>query len=211
MASIVLITLAPSGLASESYQGWKRVHRFIGIFFIVGFIHSLTINSLNALAAITWVQMFFILGISSYLYTEIFSRFSKRNVPYTVRAIRRPNSAITEITLSPAGAPINTHRAGQFLFVRFPGRKELNESHPFTISSAPAETDLRLTVRASGDFTRALFEQLEPGLDAVLEGGYGLFDYKQGGQKQIWVAGGIGLTPFLSFIRVSGKRHRRFL
>jgi predicted ferric reductase len=28
-----------------------------------------------------------------------------------------------------------------------------------------------------------------------------MFDYKTGGQKQIWLAGGIGLTPFLSFLR----------
>jgi predicted ferric reductase len=28
-----------------------------------------------------------------------------------------------------------------------------------------------------------------------------MFDYKAGGGKQIWVAGGIGVTPFLSFIR----------
>jgi predicted ferric reductase len=28
-----------------------------------------------------------------------------------------------------------------------------------------------------------------------------MFDYKTGGRKQIWIAGGIGLTPFLSFIR----------
>jgi predicted ferric reductase len=28
-----------------------------------------------------------------------------------------------------------------------------------------------------------------------------MFDYKTGGQKQIWVAGGIGVTPFLSFVR----------
>lgn len=38
-------------------------------------------------------------------------------------------------------------------------------------------------------------------MDAVVEGAYGMFDYKTGGQKQIWVAGGIGVTPFLSFIR----------
>ena len=28
-----------------------------------------------------------------------------------------------------------------------------------------------------------------------------MFDYKTGPQKQIWIAGGIGLTPFLSFVR----------
>ena len=38
-------------------------------------------------------------------------------------------------------------------------------------------------------------------MQAIVEGAYGMFDYKTGGQKQIWIAGGIGLTPFLSFIR----------
>jgi len=28
-----------------------------------------------------------------------------------------------------------------------------------------------------------------------------MFDYKTGGGRQIWIAGGIGLTPFLSFLR----------
>ncbi len=28
-----------------------------------------------------------------------------------------------------------------------------------------------------------------------------MFNYKTGGPKQIWIAGGIGLTPFLSFVR----------
>jgi predicted ferric reductase len=77
----------------------------------------------------------------------------------------------------------------------------LNESHPFTISSAPDEEVLRVTIKASGDFTRYLFDHLKTDMNAVVEGGYGMFDYKVGGQKQIWIAGGIGLTPFLSFIR----------
>jgi predicted ferric reductase len=97
--------------------------------------------------------------------------------------------------------PIPRQRAGQFLFVRFPYEKNLNESHPFTISSAPGEDVLRVTVKASGDFTRALFAELKAGLDATVEGAYGMFDYKAGGQKQIWIAGGIGVTPFLAFIR----------
>jgi predicted ferric reductase len=77
----------------------------------------------------------------------------------------------------------------------------LNESHPFTISSAPAENVLRVTIKACGDFTRHLFENLKEGGEAIVEGAYGMFNYKTGGPKQIWVAGGIGVTPFLSFIR----------
>ena len=60
---------------------------------------------------------------------------------------------------------------------------------------------MRVTVKASGDFTRSLLDNLQPGMEAVIEGPFGLFDYKTGGEKQIWIAGGIGLTPFLSFVR----------
>jgi predicted ferric reductase len=207
IVSIVLISLAPriaflNKLTGGTYEGWKNLKKYIGIFFILGFIHSLTIGEpLHALIAITWVQMFFILGTVSYLYTEVFGRFFKKYVPYSVEGVKHPNTSTAEVTLRAKKDSIPKHRAGQFLFVRFPNARTLNESHPFTISSAPQEDVLRVTVKASGDFTRALFSDLKPGMDAVVEGAYGLFDYKTGGQKQIWIAGGIGLTPFLSFVR----------
>jgi predicted ferric reductase len=207
IVTIVLVTLAPRVpflsklLTGGTYDGWKRLHRFIGIFFILGFIHSLTVKALDAIIAITWVQMFFILGTISYLYTEIFGGIFKKYVPYQVEAVRHPNGSTTEVTLRPKNGAIKRQRAGQFLFVHFPQDRILRESHPFTISSAPGDEVLRLTVKASGDFTRYLFHNLKPAMNAIVDGAYGMFDYKTGGQKQIWLAGGIGVTPFLAFLR----------
>jgi predicted ferric reductase len=207
IVAIALVSLAPrvaflNKLTGGTYEGWKNLKRFIGIFFILGFIHSLTIGDpLDAFIAINWVQLFFIFGTVSYLYTEVFGRFFKKYLPYKVEAVKHPNAVTTEVTMRAKKEPIKRQRAGQFLFVRFPGEKSLDESHPFTISSAPQEDVLRVTVKASGDFTRRLFDRLQPNMEAVVEGAYGMFDYRTGGQKQIWIAGGIGLTPFLSFIR----------
>jgi predicted ferric reductase len=207
LVSIMLVSLAPrvaflNKLTGGTYDGWKRLKRFIGIFFILGFFHSLTIGDpLDAFIAINWVQLFLIFGAVSYLYTEVFGRFFKKYVPYTVEAVKHPNVSTTEVTMRPKNGAIKQQRAGQFLFVNFPGDQILNESHPFTISSAPHEDVLRLTIKASGDFTRYLLDNLKPGMDAVIDGAYGMFDYKTGGPKQIWIAGGIGLTPFLSFVR----------
>jgi predicted ferric reductase len=206
IVSIALITLAPripflNRLTGGDYEDWKKLKRWIGIFFIIAFFHSLTVDALDAKIAITWTMIFFIIGTVSYLYTEIFGGFFKKFLPYKVEAVKHPNNSSTEVTLRARKEPIRKQRAGQFLFVRFLNDKDLNESHPFTISSAPAEDVLRLTIKASGNFTRDLFAKLQEGADAVIEGPYGMFDYKRGGQKQIWLAGGIGLTPFLSFIR----------
>ncbi len=207
IVTIVMITLAPripflNKLSGGDYDDWRKLKRFIGIFFILGYLHALLIGKpLDAFIAINWVQIFFIIGTASYLYTEVFGGLFKKFLPYKVEDIRHPNNSSTEVILRAKKAPMQKHRAGQFLFVRFPGNKSLNESHPFTISSAPSEDVLRLTIKASGNFTRDLFSNLKPGSDAIIEGAHGMFDYKTGGQKQVWVAGGIGVTPFLSFIR----------
>lgn len=260
IVTIALLSLAPrvpylNKITGGTYEGWKNLKKYIGIFFIVGYVHSfLTAQPLSALIAISFVQIFSIIGAVSYLYAAEWSNFKryfgtllvlalsiyltkqnlsetlgafavtgmwiflavgvlaflyitfsryffKKYLPYTVEAVKHPNQSTTEVTLRPKKDSIPKQRAGQFLFVRFPGDRALNESHPFTISSAPQEDVLRLTVKASGDFTRDLFSRLKAGMDATIEGAYGLFDYKTGGPKQIWIAGGIGLTPFLSFVR----------
>jgi len=204
--AIILPTLAPripylNKLTSGTYEGWKKLHSFIGLFFILGYVHSITVNSPEAKIAINWNQIFIFLGVGSYLYTEVIGKFAGKYAPYTVTAVRHPNNSTTEVALHAKGKPIRHAHAGQFLFVKFPGDKALNEAHPFTISSAPHENVLRITVKSSGDFTRHLFQNLKEGMDAIVEGAYGMFNYRSGGSGQIWVAGGIGITPFLSFLR----------
>src|SRR5919112_764306 len=58
-----------------------------------------------------------------------------------------------------------------------------------------------LAIRASGDETRRLYEVLQPGVTAVVAGPHGRFDYRRGGARQVWIAAGIGVTPFISWIR----------
>ena len=75
--------------------------------------------------------------------------------------------------------------------------------------------EIKLAVKASGDFTQYMQAHLQAGMEADVEGGYGMFDYRTGSREQLWIAGGIGLTPFLSWIRdfVSDHQiqHRLFL
>lgn len=172
--AIVLPTLAPrvpflNKLTSGTYEGWKRLHGFIGLFFILGYLHSITVNAPTTKVAINWNQIFVFLGIGSYVYTEVLSRFLGRRVPYTVAAVNHPNSSTTEVVMRAKGRPIRHAQAGQFLFVRFKADGIMDEAHPFTISSAPHEGELRVTIKAVGDFTRQVFQNLKPGADALVD------------------------------------------
>lgn len=204
---LVLLTVAPRipvvRRFSLTYDRWRSSHRFIGVFFIVALAHSLLVDALVTTTVVPLAVLIaaYAIGILSYLYTLLLARFFRRTRRYVVQSVRRLNGTTVEVGLRPRKKKRMAFTAGQFLFVRFKARGALRRSHPFTISSSPKEEVLRLTIKASGDFTRQLYESLAEGTRATLVGCYGMFDYKRGGPRQIWVAGGIGVTPFLSWIR----------
>jgi predicted ferric reductase len=88
------------------------------------------------------------------------------------------------------------HEAGQFAFVRFSASEG---AHPFTITS-PWTGDGRLVflIKGLGDYTRKLPALLSPGDLLRVEGPYGCFRFEGRRQRQIWVGGGIGITPFIA-------------
>jgi predicted ferric reductase len=177
------------------------IHKFTGLFLMVGVLHSYRIDNLMQHSPVVnfYVRTLSFAGIALYLYRELIHPLVRRGYAYVVEDARRVNGSVLEIVLRPERTKL-AHRAGQFLFIRF-NDPLLGEPHPFTISSAPASEQLKLAVRASGDFTQDLYKRLTAGTQARVEGGYGMFDYRTGGDRQIWVAGGIGVTPFLSWMR----------
>lgn len=87
------------------------------------------------------------------------------------------------------------HKAGQFAFVTF-DRKE--GPHPFSLSSAWRNDGmLAFSIKGLGDYTRTLPECLKVGDAVKVEGPYGCFDFNSDKPGQIWVAGGIGIAPFI--------------
>ncbi|GAA2274165.1 ferric reductase-like transmembrane domain-containing protein [Glycomyces scopariae] len=184
------------------YGRWRILHRFVGIFLIMALAHMLLVDAVvHAMPvpfAITMAA--FVTGIGAFLYSLLLARLVRPRRAYTVTAVRRLNDATVEIGLAlRRGRPLEFH-SGQFVFASF-RRRGLREPHPFTVSSAAHDPHLRLTVKAAGDFTRRLPDRLGPGVKAVVEGAYGMMDYRRGGPDQVWVAGGIGVTPFLSWCR----------
>lgn len=91
--------------------------------------------------------------------------------------------------------------AGQFATIRVFRDGQWSEPHPFTLSSAPEDDSLRMTIKQSGTFTSTVPE-LAPGTPVQCSGPYGQFcrgiDEKH---EIVMIAGGVGITPFLSVLR----------
>jgi ferredoxin-NADP reductase len=92
-------------------------------------------------------------------------------------------------------------KAGQYVSIRIMRPDGWSEPHPFTISGAPEDALLRLTIKKEGKFTSAIPE-LSPGAAVKCMGPLGVFCKDIDAKPLIvMIAGGVGITPFLSVLR----------
>lgn len=192
------------------YRYWKLTHKLLGIAFLFGALHAFYIPSdisLNQPLRI-YVLSLCAIGLAMYTYRALLGRLLIRKHNYTVRAVYRVSPEVLELEMVPDGKSMD-FTAGQFVFMAVKGKLFYGDYHPFSISSGPSQNELRLTVKSLGPFTRGLVS-VAPGSKVAIEGPYGRFSYAALKNKyQIWVAGGIGITPFLSMARTFyGLDHR---
>jgi predicted ferric reductase len=188
-------------LARASYERWLTAHRLTGLFVIAAVAHGALVAPTFHSSTLLQVTYLAIggLGIVAYAYRELFARFVIPAHDYTVSEVRRPNDTTADVSLEPVSDPL-AFVPGQFVVLSFGGPGGW-QRHPFSIASALSERRLEVSVKAAGDYTRELYDSLRPGTPAKAVGPFGGFDYRRGGQDQIWIAGGIGITPFVSWIR----------
>ena len=109
---------------------------------------------------------------------------------------------MVELTLAPLGAVL-TVRPGQFVLLGFEssaGYKGCGEFHPFTVSGVESQGVLRVDIKALGQCTTRL-QQVEQGVTARVQGPFGQELDDASGQPCLWLAGGMGITPFLAALR----------
>ena len=187
--------------ALGGYELWRQVHRLTGLFVAAGFAHALldgTPFPQSPLLRWTFVAVGGT-GLAFYAYRELLARHFVPLMDYQVNTVLPTGNGIIEISLKPLGRPVN-FAPGQFAMLFLEGLDGWHR-HPFTITSAPADEDLRFSIKALGDGTAQLPQAVQPGMPAVIGGPSGRFTHAKGTPRQLWVAGGIGVTPFLSWLR----------
>lgn len=205
---LFVVLMALTLLIRLPYDRWKVSHTFLGLVLVGGTIHMLTavtgpeheVMLAQHPVLLAYMTGLAGLGIASYGYKTAILPLRARKHRYEVNTVRRLNEEIVEIDLVPRTQPLE-YRVGQFAFATFYDDRVPRESHPFTLCSVPADRTIKLTVKAVGDFTRLLYRTLHPGMAVRLDGPYGRFDYRTGARRQVWIAGGVGVAPFLGWAR----------
>ncbi|MBV7418161.1 ferric reductase-like transmembrane domain-containing protein [Comamonas sp. CMM03] len=198
------------------YKPWRWLHRVMPVLY-----GALVFHSLVLLPQAYWQQpvgwlmgALMVLGSAAALWALAGRIGRARRYAAQVHAVQllgtRPAQDPLEVLCAlPAHWP--GHRAGQFVFVRWDAWEG---AHPFTVASAPGacgqtadgRTLLRLVIKPLGDYTAQLHRRLHAGQAMQIEGPYGRFDGRaphadgQAVPVQVWVAAGVGITPFLAWL-----------
>ena len=192
--------IAASLLRWLPYRWWRLTHKLLGIPFVFACWHFYTAEKTYANGS-GWgwyFGLFMLAGIAAWVARVAGRDIIARGVPYRI-VEKRQTDTVTELVLRPTGRRSLQYHAGQFAFIKVqaPG---MSEPHALTIASAPESGHLRFFIRDLGDWTSRLRTMDLVGTDVIVEGPYGRFEPFGRNEPTVWVAGGVGITPFLAVL-----------
>ena len=194
---IILIALAL--IPAFSYRLFAKTHRVIAIAFLALAFHAaVLIRFRHWTMPVGWVTALLLAGgVAAAVIALLGFVGAARRVKGSIAALTYyPGIRAIETTIAvPEGWP--GHKAGQFAFKITDAAEG---GHPYTIASAWHPEDKRVTfiIKELGDYTRRLSERLRVGMPVTVEGPYGCFTFDDDCPEQIWIGGGIGITPFIA-------------
>ncbi len=202
--AVVLIALAL--IQSFPYRLFYKTHRLLALAYLALVFHVVTLMKFSywmsplgwtmgaLLACGTWAAVLALLRRVG-ARRQVKGRITSLSYYPGVRAIE------TEIEV-PNGWP--GHRPGQFAFATSDASEG---AHPYTIASGwNAETPkITFITKELGDHTSRLREKLHIGQEVKVEGPYGCFTFDND-CTQVWVGGGIGITPFVARMKDMAMR-----
>ncbi len=198
--TLLLGAFAAVWLKKLPYRAWRFIHMlFIPAFFIL-LIHIWLFVPASGIKP--WLAGVFGTSGIIILLVLLFNHFIPFQYrEFTIAGIRELGGQIFEIDLSPRtrSGQVPDYPAGQIVYVRFNVPGFTRGWHPFSVASCRVDTMLRLVVKSFGHDTQ-LIPQLTTGDHVSVAGPYAEFKISPG-ESQVWIAGGIGLAPFLGMTR----------
>ena len=197
-SATIMIVLGIVALLRFIPYGWfRKLHKGFPLAFLIGAYHSVvllpdgTVNTPFGLLVIVIALAGSVISIQSLIgYIGKGRRYGGQ-----VSGVSVSQGGVVDLQIRP-DASWPGHQAGQFALLTLDRREG---AHPFSIvSDWQPEAGLRFAIKPLGDYTRTLAATLKVGDRVTVEGPYGRFDFGEVGEDQVWVAGGIGIAPFIA-------------
>lgn len=183
-----------------SYKKFKYTHKIGGLLVLAGVFHSmLLLNWSSASMAMNIaITILCIIGVWCSV-LSLFGKIGKSNKVTgkvtEVKRFGRGDGTNSVVRLKAKVDSVIKYREGQFAYLNF---HDGEAPHPFSVLNYDSEThEIEFGIKALGDYTNKLVNNLEKGQTVTIEGSYGRFQITDS-KQQVWIGAGIGIVPFIS-------------
>ena len=205
---VFVIVLVIALLKRIPYHIFRYVHKLIPVLFLFAAYHAFTIQIkgqwFGSLGSYI-LSIVILIGVVCAIIDLLQLVGYKHKVYGTVEKIEY-NQQNNTISINIKTQEPFKFSAGQYVFLRF---GSLKEPHPFSIAGYDKDSNItKFIIKELGDYTASLKNNVKVEDVVIMEGPYGTFTFNSDNQ-QVWVAGGIGITPFiarLEYLVSSGKK-----
>jgi predicted ferric reductase len=204
-ASVAGLLLVGVGLVSMRaarkkmrYETWYYLHFYTYLAVALAFSHQFATGAefmSNTAARVLWGGMYVAVATAIVWYRFVTPVRQAHRHQLRVESVHRESADVISVVVRGRHLDELHAEAGQFLRWRFLTRDMWWASHPYSLSAAPTNDRLRITVKALGDHSRRL-ALVMPGTRVFAEGPYGaLTTARRNRRKVLLIAGGVGITP----------------
>ena len=192
------ITSYKKARAKLTYEQWWSIHLLTYVAIAASFMHQILNGPMfinHPLNKFYWIGLYVFVAAAILIWRFGLPVFkSLRHGLHVDRVIVEAPGVVSVVINGRALDKLGA-QGGQFFNWRFAQQGHFWLQHPYSLSAAPTDNKLRITVKDLGDHSRDLIH-LKPGVRVFMEGPYGAFTKNRATRKHVLlVVGGVGITP----------------
>lgn len=192
------------------YRAWHYIHALVYPLILLSILHSkkigTTINTYPFLNYLWIAMLIAIVATILHRWGWVWSGLGKKK--YTINSIKKYNGGVVVLTMLPVNKGL-APKLGQYCYISI---RKFGESHPFSVMNYNNQSrEITFGIKDLGKFTKKI-NLLEKGTELLLDGPYGVFTQEgQNDKPKVFIAGGIGITPFVGVIEKHGDKNTYLL
>ena len=186
-----------------SYETWWTIHLYTYLAIALAFMHQVLTGPMfigHPLNKLYWELLYIYAAFVLVLYRFAIPNLRSLRHRLKVEQIVHEGPGVYSIIMK--GHALNKLEAqgGQFFGWRFLTKGQWWISHPYSLSAAPTDKYLRVTVKDLGDQS-GVIKDIKPGTRVFFEGPYGTFVASRASKGHVvLVGGGVGITPLRALL-----------
>jgi len=189
--------------AKMTYETWWSIHALTYAAIALGFMHQVLTGPMfigHPLNKYFWEALYIASAGVIVLWRIVIPIARSLRHDLKIDHVTVEGPGIVSIVMRGRGVEKLRAQGGQFFSWRFLQRGHLLVAHPYSLSAAPQQGYMRITVKDLGDHSGDVVN-LKPGTRVFFEGPYGTFVAGKASRGHVvLIGGGVGITPLRALL-----------